>query len=557
MTDDLLDSYVEYFSRRVRAAKKEIRLLWWSGPLLLVILATLAVFLRSGPMVWVVLALLYGLGFWGVRTLRSAVQVVIVACEHLRDVAEQCKGVAANENVPKLLRSQIRPEDDSNVPEALLGLATQPGSGGARAASHAAFARPSAELATAVFVRNALVLGGLFGTVFFFAVELAGGAAQAGDLRPVLEGLRGALASTLTGIFGSLVIGYFISRLDRIVDETTWETEAFLNGPFSEAIARGDLEGIKTEPELWEGLRAAVADLANRTGKTYDTLAGEVAAYSVGLTTLTEQMRNLPSLKFPPQLTKLDSTVERFAQGVESLGSSSEALIAAVGTLGLFAPAKTLQELGRIAEASELQYKESASRLGELASELGVATQSIAELTTVVSRVPPDLSERIEMLEAASRQTSSLVAEASLAIRDGQEAALEGMDKLSDGQRETLGTMQEIRASLGGTPDLLSESITQLKELLASLSKSASDFQELTLESTQITEHLQNLELASVVVQGRLESLQSVTQKLDRLDSLYTMCDRAGRAPLLRLLLLSFGRDRNGASARAGNATPS
>ena len=581
MTDSVIDSYVLYFTSRVGTAKREARLLWWSGPVVLVALIGLGILLRSGPMVWAILALLYGLGFWGVRRLRSAAQVVGVACEHLRDVAKRSQGDATRETLLALLEDQVRPDDDSHVPEALMGLAVHPSSGGARAASHAAFARPSAELATASFVRTALVLGGLFGTVLFFAVELAGDAAQAGDLKPVLDGLRGALASTLTGILGSLVIGLFLSRLDRIVDETIWETEAFLNGPFSKAIARGESESIKTEPELWEGLREAVADLAHKTGETYDSLAGEVAAYSAGLGALGDRMANLPALKFPPQLSKLDTTVERFARGVESLGASSEALIAAVGTLGLFAPAKTLDELRRIAEASELQYKESASRLAEVARELGIATERIRDLTMAISQVPANLGERMDILEVATRQTASLVDEATSALRAGQQTALERMERLGEGQSQMGRLMQDIQVGFGESPELLSQSIAALQELQFIVSKSARELQglspkssdevqemrrsnegvndrlkDLVQQSTELIERMQNIELASQVVQEHLNRLQSVTEKLGGLETVYAMCDRAERAPLLRLLLHSFGRHRDGSRAVGGNATP-
>jgi hypothetical protein len=374
--------YVKFYQRQAERTERLNRQALGIVVGVAIVLFLLVIGLGSPLYVVAWVAAVYAFTFFGTHRLRRALVVTKTALDHFMKFAEFLSQPHDRRSFQEFVSKHIDPDDDSNVPESISTLCTGQISGeNIRAASNRAFAIPASELAVAQYRRTALILSGLFGTVLFFAIELGGSQFLSGDLSVLLPGLRGALASTLTGILGSLTLGFIASSIDRTIEQAVWESEAFLGGPVATTLAMTGTETpIVNETELWAALRKEVAQLREETVLAYSKLANDANTYGKSLEVVSQQIAQVPAVHVPPQLARLDDVVSRFAHGVEVLDKTASGLIEAVGSLGVFAPAKTLQQLDQLTSIVRQNGNRASTEAESIASTIATARGEIGAL---------------------------------------------------------------------------------------------------------------------------------------------------------------------------------
>jgi hypothetical protein len=321
---------------------------------------------------------------------------------------------------------------------------------------------PAAEsLAQAAFVRVVTVLAGLFGTVFFFSRELGGTAAAQGTLDPLLTGLRGALACTLSGILGSVAIGFASHRPRHMLAEVRGAAERFLLGPVQRAVAHRSPTHVASDPDLWVYLAEEVKELCKDAQAATARMGDDAHSYSLALQEVGRTLAGLPYLQLPAELARLEDSVAAFREGTRELWKSVEVLVPVVRTLGVEVPAQLFERLESVAGVSEnaARANQEAVRLleqglaqGEAlhrdlltgADELRTAAGEIREL----AREPPaELHRRLDALDEA--------------VRSGNEGLAGELRAAGEDLRRADGTLQEHGAALA-------QLATQLQTLAAS-----------------------------------------------------------------------------------------
>jgi hypothetical protein len=431
--------------------------------------------------------------------------------------------------------------DDSHVAEALGGMAQSPHyGGGAQAASASAFARPRALLGLAVYWRTLLVLLGLAGTVFFFAAQLS--SQDAGALGPVLDGLRAALASTLSGIVLSFAVGVGVGRLESELDELQAETEAFLGGPFAKALEPSlDPAEAQSEADLWVSLQLMVKQLVHSISTDTETLRTAVQEHALALQTVADQLSRQPVPEWPKQLDHFAGQVGTLSRSVTLIQQSLQSATEAMTVLARDLPSELVKEARasrsalqgmeqstRSLEASQSRLAGSVSSLGETFSPL---TADLRSLRTDIQRVDGglgDVGTRLDSLDDAFTAGISTIERTVEGTRVGYDEAFDALAT----------TAQELRTSSAA---LLSE----LRDLSASL-KTVPPVKGEPPTSPVPIDRVSAPAAVDPDTLGRLsEGIARVTEMLhrtqERLDGVARVARRASRAPLARLLLLGGG----------------
>ncbi|HYW06601.1 MAG TPA: hypothetical protein VE913_06580 [Longimicrobium sp.] len=278
---------------------------------------------------------------------------------------------------------------------------------------------PAAEaLAKASFLRVVTVLAGLFGTVFFFSQELGSDAASQGTLDPLLTGLRGALACTLTGILGSVVIGFASHGPRHLLGEFRGAAERFFLGPVQRAVAtRPSPARIANDLDVWVYLAEEVKELRKDAQAATARMGDDAHSYSLALQEVGRTLAALPHLRIPPELALLEASVAEFREGTRELWKTVEVLVPVVRTLGVEVPAQLFERLESVAGLSEraTRANQDAARLLEgraaesealgrdLRNEAG-DLRAVAGEIRELSREPRDeLHRRLDDLDATVR----------------------------------------------------------------------------------------------------------------------------------------------------------
>jgi hypothetical protein len=557
----VLTSYAQFYAGQ-SGPVGDLRRLTLAIPALLVIaLSVILVGLGSPWYVWIYIALLWTVSGWGFARLRQALEVTSEAVQHLEQTAAYLGNQPTRDDLVAFLRERSSPDDRSNVPEAIVSLSAGQMSGESiRVAANTSFTHPTSELNFAAYVRNAMVLGGLFGTVLFFAFELGGTAFQEGNLGELLPGLRGALASTLTGILGSLSLGLVASRIEHHLAQLMWETEAFLSGPVAGALAvTPQKRSLRTETDLWESLREEVARLAEGTAREYARLGGDLHGHARSLEELSRQIGDLPAVQVPPELARLGPAIDQFTHGTDVLAKTSSVLVEAVAALGVFAPAKLLSDVEELASSSAARDSAVATRLATLDARVTSMGSRVDDIH-LRTGIPERLWESLSALDAAMRRSGEQIAALAEEVRRKQDVGTvaTAVEEAVASVQRLEGGLSTFRGEVSAEVDRLARATSALDESAAGVRGAASELSGATAGVSKAAPELQKhaARLADAVdrTQQQEKLLQRVEARLRPLDAVYEWHERARRAPLMKLLTLPLWRSRG--TPRRGDAPP-
>lgn len=511
------------------------------------VLVGLVLFLGSAPAVLVWVVFLFAVTYYGARRLQRAIDVMGAATKHLLEIADQLGEWTSRKQLEDFVKPKRTPHDDSNVPEAIWSYASTftERSEGARVVANAAYVRPGAELTVAQFLRTALVLGGLFGTVLFFAIELGDTGLLNGDLSSLLPGLRGVLASTLTGILGSVALGIVASHIERVLEEAIWETESFIGGPVAQLLrAPTAKQSIGDEADLWNALREEVAALRADTLTAYTKLADDAHAYAVSLQDVSDKFSSIPAVTIPPEIANLSDSVGSFERSARSLEATVSRLVEAVGMVGLTAPKQMLADLS--------QLKTTADKHERLLK--SVEQKALDERTQIADGIG-SIHLRIDQIDANVRNAASNsdVGHVLEAIRASTDAFTEtlresitGIDIRASETNGVLVTHSTDPAPRTRTDDPDGPSrrpSAQTAPTHPTGFEFATDLQH-TRRSVDRLAHEMPAHLAQTREQlaDMASRLAKISDDLKAIRAIRAWCDRAERAPMMRLLMFSRRR---------------
>jgi hypothetical protein len=583
MRNDGPAAYVEFYDDQIAHSDELGRRRLLAAVLLGAILIGLLSLLGSPPVVWGLVTILYALTYYGFVAVKDVLRLVNEALEDLSELGSFLVEPRSKSDVAEWATSHSQ-ADESNVPEAIRDLCrNQADSGSLRVTANAAFTQPSSKLSRIYFLRTALVLGGLFGTVLFFAIALGGPGLVNGDITALLPELRGALASTLTGILGSLLLGHLGSEIDGLIERSIWETEAFLTGSIAPILQEvPQLEAVN-EVQLWAQLLAEVRHLRNETTESYAKLANDAASYSVALQAVSDQLTNLPAIQVPPQLANFQDTIIEFRDGMRVLEGAVKSLVDGVGSVGLFFPAKTVELLELVKKDSQDFHRSEMDLLGDakaaadmstgasqsalqmmraanstvtqlgvtvasVRSTLGNQAKEISESKTIIK----DVLELVQKVKADTESSNGIIA-------DLAEAAASTTRSESDGVGATLLGIDSTGSPLSNQQDdeANSEIPTQAPfeypyaRQPKQMPPTSVPARDATLDDTmqELLTHLKSLTSVAPQIAEERDLLTRIEKRLQRFDSVVRWHQRAARAPLMRFILLQFGAretaDRN------------
>jgi hypothetical protein len=538
-------------------------------------LVILLIFLQSPWLVWTWVAILLGVTYHGFWRLRTALQVTQAALKDLRELSGFLNDSPARAEIEKYVVEKVGP-DDSNVPEALAALFTGHVSGErVRTAANSAFSQPASELSVAQFLRTALVLGGLFGTVLFFAVELGRPGLLTGDLTTLLPGLRGALASTLTGILGSIALGYVGSKIDQIVERSVWETESLIGGPFARSLAViADVPELESETQLWHALVSEVAQLRRETQESYAKLGNDVTAHVAALQELSKQLQEIPPLQVPPQLASLSDAIAVFKAGTDQLQTTVGSLVGAVATVGISVPMQTIETLRAIRDeshAGRAQVQHSLVGMQQTVASVDHSLRQHAERTegtlTEMRAVQAQQLSRTEAARQAAEGAQTIANNGLRHIADTVSALPDAVSRIDEVTSRTaertigISNLLEARltangerpASLAATKDGSNTPLDPTQKLAQLVATIEQVPKELKQTTQVLTDQIGSIREANAVLLERSDRVASSLDRVStyqkslvdlgpRLEAMQRWQDRVIRAPLMRLLMLSFRR---------------
>ena len=484
----ILKEYSRFFDEQAQKTRNWQRTSLALPVALALLLILLLIWLKSALLVWGYISFLYAVTIWGLYRLRKAIKMTSDAAGHLQQIAQSLTDDPTREEFLTFVNSLRKPGDDSNVPEAIGGLAHgQISSGSLRVAANTAFATPISELRVAAFFRTGLILGGLFGTVLFFSLELTGQGILTGQLEELLLGLRGALASTLTGILGSIFIGIVASTIGRRLEELTWETEAFLSSSVSNVLLTTPVKRpIESESDLWESLREEVAHLSQRVQEMFKRMADDAHAYAISLQNLSQRLENLPAVQVPEQLANLEQVVTDFRHGAEVLGKTVPPLVETVGALGVFAPAKMLDNLEQLDQKVTEHQQHTAQSLEGLQQDVSSTNQQLKQLDQKVTEHQQHTSETLDGLQQGVSQTNHYLENYEERF-DNLDSAAESLQNSAVGITRQLETTEQALHYLGYQVERVGRAVTEASE---QTSQELAGLEDTTNQTLTISKHI-------------------------------------------------------------------
>lgn len=529
-----------------------------------IILFGLVVALKSPWYVWMWTTVVYGVFFYGLSLLRRALKVTRAAVKDLAKVSAFLGEPRRRDELTEFLKNAVAP-DDSNVPESLAALCTGQATGHAvRSAANASFAQPTSQLFVAQFVRTSLVLAGLFGTVLFFAFELGNEELLTGDLATLLPGIRGALASTLAGILGSVSLGYLASSIDQVIEESIWETESLLNGPFLQALSEMPVRtDVESEHQLWRALIEEVAGLRRETGAVVSQLGTDVAAHTTALAALEQRLAGMPALQVPEELTRLNDVVGDFRRGMELLETSVTSIVSTAATLNVAVPAETTDRLGEIAgtleSLSETSARSAAAAVAAAENAERRVHDTLTGMTAAAVLSESRLSESLRLVTAGLHAVDKKVDTATGKL-DSVAAALEHAPAAATTPR--LDSSPAATSAAGDGAPSIAEPLAKVADAVATMSEALCDMRSIAdsiaesvlgtaVSCSAIDQRLQAVGAAVATSSEDLAHVRKSTTSIERkLGLVHQWHRRAAAAPLMRMMLLFSGKG-NGAAAGA------
>jgi uncharacterized protein YukE len=523
MSDKLSKRYAEYFDRTLATIAEygsRIGILAWA-----VVLITLGlVFVVAGPeyaldlrepvgqaRLWIyiyvlLLTVLTGFAFNGARI---ALDRLKRAHEGLRSIAKRLEKDSTRDAFLDDVRKEISPNDE-NVPEAILSMANaERSSEVVHAAAGQVTAPAESQLANLVFMRTALVLAGLFGTVLFFAVQL--GIIQTGAHQEITS-LKAALLSSLTGILGAIAISWVSSWLESVLDTTQWETEAFFAGVVAPVLARRPEEQpIESERMLWESMRTAVNRMTNQVVDHYDQMVAQGREFSEVLRAVSQQLRETPAMVLPPALERIGEAGEQLASSAQTMDRLVPPLVEAVSRIGVHLPAEVLDRLAEIKKRLVQTEETVGESRKEMKGSLVELARVTAGLTSNLDRLPSDLSGQLGRIESAT-----------------------GLSLISAGElRESFG---ELDRHLSREMDTVAHGVVGLPTIANRIDEAAGTLRQTSEELRAVVPDMQD------GARGIGEATQVLNKRSGDIVALRRWCEVIVSAPLMRAILFLGGR---------------
>lgn len=507
------------------------------------VLLLLGVLLRPQPLVFLVVAVLVAL------FVRAFIQWrgVLGDASHLaRDLDDLVRAVAEGREVEHLLASAPL-QDERYRGLALTVGAASPSRPDLALAAGGLLEPLDARLEEAASYRPILVLGGLFGTVLFFAFELGRPSLVAGAIAELLPGLQGALLSTLTGLLGSALLGYYVGRADRERSLLEADLLAFVRGPL---WARLETERTVTEGEddatFWSLAAQELRRLREDTTSMYLSVANQVNGYAAALEQIQQRLSSLPAMKVPKELAHLSGVAQGFEQGMKAMNEGVRVLVAAVDIASTDLPERLVQRVAAIQEEQDLQRKS----LVSLDRTLAGLSERLRAID--LESVPPELArlsgevrregQKIEEIHGATRSQAGLVQrleEQTRLLEESRTSLDDTRDQLREATAE-VGTSTRLLDDVAGTFQTSGGEIENAARRLAETHGSIEAL------SGAVDRSLGNLARQVDVVRSaqqeiqqtaaREDTLQRLDAKVSRLQSVVQWVERVHRAPLMRVL---------------------
>ncbi len=533
--------YVRHFAEAHKKAEGWGHLTVVLALLLVAGIIALILLLGSHWLVKAYVAVLLVVALWGAYRLRKTLAVLEESLWHAGKFALKLKGQPSREEFLAAVQAEVTPNDQSNVPEAIQQLANGSVMGDTiHHAARYAFKAPMTELGFAGFVRAVLVLAGLFGTVLFFAVELSGDAFLGGaDLGSLMGGLRGALASTLTGLAGSVFISLVASNIARHVETSMSEFEAFLSALVVPLLAkRRARPNAKSEQDLWESLRLEVEHMTESTAGAFERMSNDAATHVEALDRVSRRLDALPQVQWPENFDALRHSLENFSHSAEVLSRVLPRLIDTAASLQVYAPAKLLHDVANLDATVRAQQED------------------LHRVSTSVGQFSATFSSKLNAVQSAADQVTA----AATAVEAEQQNARQRLDALEQSTTQQLNTLRE---STGQQLDALQQSTTQ--QLHTAQQRTEHQFNDL---GAQIRETNQSAQQADLFFQqtraevgalrrdvqdlrGTGDLLKRVQNQLGSMELLLGWHQRASRAPLMQMLLAPLWRSWFRGSSRS------
>lgn len=559
----------------------------WFGPALVLALAVLAWALGSAPAVILYVLGLGGVAWgWGINRLRSALQVTLGTAKQVRALSSFLGKDPTQEQLLKALHEQAdqhAPAASPTIFTALLEGQVSPDRAGTTA--RLVYSDPLAKLDATSFLRSSLVLGGLFGTVLFFAWELTGAGFTAAGLDELLPGVRGAMASTLSGILSSVLVGHFASSVDRIVDRLVTGTESLIAGPVSIALENTPAHADPTnEAELWSAVLGEVRALREDTRQHVRQMADDASAYARSLQRVEERLADLPAIRIHDDLQQLGDALASFGRSVKVFEASSTSTAKAVEQLGVVIPRAVIERLDRISQDQQEAEHTTSTATQHLSGEIAAVQAKINEVASSVAFDPAEFNQHLDLigqsvqaLEPALRSQISTLGTVEANVREqtqqlgslqtsvlAQAGRIESMHAAMQSVADAQISLVEMREQLEGAAGQVRTEAerltgsTQRLEVAAEAvmqtgSKLDSAAEAVTAVSDRIDRAAESLS-GQAAVTARIEKVLSGIQK--GIGPIAAWHRRATDAPLMRLLLLQRrGGNGNGALALGGEGT--
>lgn len=546
---DAPDDYRSFFARNQTKLEQRANhaKAWFAG--LGALLAVLLVWLGSEFWVgvYVVVVLWMGLsGALGFRRLRAAVDVTEEAVGHLEEIAGVVEDDPPRKQLERYLEDMRTPEDRSNVPEALRHFVEGERVGDEpENVARSAFSHARDALEHAALLRNVLILGGLFGTVFFFALEIDILSQQMtnAEIGQLLRGLKGALACTLAGIASSVSVGFYGSDVDEQLDALVRETEAFLGGPVARAARRRpERRPVENETELWESLRAEVRQMTVETREAYEGVAEDIRAHTDALRDLGDRLADAPPIKVPEELRNLESSVEEFSGSARLLGELVPPLLETVAAMEVFAPAELVQGMEVLRQRLDELEGEFSDELARTQDEVRGAARTTQSAAESMEDVPEQMDRGFAALEDDARSLSGQVEDVRNAVEKEREARRNAYEQLADEVERTAGEIEDLRERTLSLPEEIRGAAGRLESAADDLEPLAGRLQ----DAGRSLEHRSSGDGSGPPAASSQvpELVDEVRQLRRRVAQIGGWIDRARSAPLMKLLTWpGFSRD--------------
>jgi hypothetical protein len=555
------------FGQAAAWAKRGVPYVHLAGVGTAVLLLVLLGFLQSNIGVWLYVALLTGLIWFGIVQISGAFRATWETTKHLDILSRLIDEEPERDAFLAEVRKLVSNKDLSNAPEALYGLRIgRISPERARVVATSAFSFPLRRIKGIGYIRTALVLLGLFGTVLFFALELRDNFLT-GELEGLFSGLRGAMACTLTGITGSLLVGGLAAWLDGRLDGMLLDVEALVSGPVAAIIdSAPERRDLRSEADLWDAVLDQVTAHTTASTRILEKMGSDARVYARTLQEVEQRLTHLPQVEVPVQIAELGHVVAEFREGMVALHETVKILIPALHHLDGDVPARILERLDTITEGQQASGAAMAQSLDSLERRVIAASTSMGEARQEINGLGDRLGKEVGAIGTYATQLTAAVS--SMENARGEVAKVAGkqtrqLDRIEAAvaagaaeRTETLQVVEDAGRSMKETSIALTDVLGGLRIVGESLPTSANTLSEAASHVAEAAVRLdtvgQDIGAAAERIGDPSSELGALRKMIDwrfrRLDPLVRWCQDARQAPLIRLLLGLRWPSRRGAA---------